>query len=432
MITLSQLLAYAIPLSLLLAIYLYTQARHERLGAAKLKDSEESGLTDPPSLHPVVDLGRCVRSGACTKACPEKALGIIKGKGFLVNPTVCIGHGACAATCPVGAITLVFGTERRGVDIPYVKPTFETNVPGIYIAGELGGMGLIGKSAEQGRQAVDSIARSKQRNMPLDLIIVGAGPGGIAATLAAMQHKLRSITIEQEESLGGTVYHYPRHKVAMTHPVDLPIVGKVELGEVRKESLLKFWQEIVDQSEIEIQFGERLETIDSRAGGFGVKTGKSEYEAANVLLAIGRRGTPRKLNVPGEELGKVVYRLIDPEQYRGQNVLVVGGGDSAIEAALTIADEAESNVTISYRGDAFSRAKVKNRNAIADAERSGRIRVLLKSNPQSIKEHCVKIEHDGKSFSIDNDAVIICAGGILPMGMLRDIGILVETKYGTA
>ncbi len=430
MITFSQLLIYAIPLALLLLIYSYTQARRERLGSAKLKDSVESGLTEPPSLHPVVDLGRCVRSGACTKVCPEKALGIINGKGYLVDPTVCIGHGACAATCPVGAITLVFGTERRGVDIPYVKPTFETNVPGIYIAGELGGMGLIGKSAEQGRQAVDSIARNKRRNKSIGLVIVGAGPGGISATLAAMEHGLKSITIEQEDSLGGTVYHYPRHKVAMTHPVDLPMVGKVRLGEVRKEALLKFWQEIVDRTGIAIQFGERLEAIDTRNGGFVVKTGKSEYETANVLLAIGRRGSPRKLDVPGEELGKVVYRLIDAEQYRAQKVLVVGGGDSAIEAALAIADEPESEVTISYRSEAFSRAKTKNRRAVAEAQDGGRINVLLKSNIHSIEEHCVRIEHNGKSSSIENDAVIVCAGGILPMGMLRDMGVMVETKYG--
>ena len=430
-IILLELLLYLAPLILLLCYYRYRQKHQERLGSSKLTLSVESGLTEPPSLHPVIDPAICVRSAACVAQCPEQALGIIGGKGYLVNPTACIGHGACAATCPVDAITLVFGTEQRGIDIPYVKPSFETNIPGIYIAGELGGMGLIGKSAEQGRQAVASIVQSKRRNQELDLVIVGVGPAGVSASLAAMEHKLRFVTIEQEESLGGTVYHYPRHKVVMTHPVDLPLVGKVKLGEIRKESLLEFWQEIIERTGLEIQFNERLDKIVVEDKKFLIHAGENKYSTANILLAIGRRGTPRKLNVPGEELSKVVYRLIDPEQYRGQKVLIVGGGDSAIEAALAIADEPGTQVTIVYRSEAFSRAKAKNRDNIINAGEEQRVKVMLSSNPVSINTESVDIENGRESVNIENDAVIICAGGILPMGMLREVGIMVETKYGT-
>jgi len=424
--------AYVLPLTLLLWLYVRRQQRREARALATMQRSLETGLTDPPSLHPVVDPNICMGSGACVRACPEGTLGIVNGKAHLINPTVCIGHGACAAACPVEAITLVFGTERRGVDIPYVKPTFETNVAGIYIAGELGGMGLIRKAAEQGRQAMESIAENRAESDQLDVVIVGAGPAGISSTLAAMDKKLRFVTVEQEDSLGGTVSHYPRNKIVMSQPVALPIVGKVKLGEISKESLLAFWQDIVNRVGMPINYGERVEKITASDRGYIVKTGRAEYPSRSVLLAIGRRGTPRKLDVPGEELSKVVYSLIDPEQYRGKRVLVVGGGDSAIEAAVAVAGEPGSQVTLSYRGDAFGRIKQKNRELLGEAERAGRLTIMLRSTVVRIAPQHAHLDQNGEAITLDNDAVIVCAGGILPTPMLKEIGILVETKFGTA
>jgi thioredoxin reductase (NADPH) len=426
--------AYAIPLSLAVFLHIRRRWRVEGHAATKLRHAVATGMTEPPSLHPVVDSAVCCGSRACVNACPEQALGIVGGKAQLVNAAACIGHGACAAACPVEAIKLVFGTARRGMDIPYVKPTFETNVPGIYIAGELGGMGLVRKAAEQGRQAVESISRERARNGDdmLDLIIVGAGPAGLSATLSAMEKKLRFVTLEQEDSLGGTVYHHPRNKVVMTQPVVLPMVGKTMLGEISKESLLAFWLDIVARFGIEITFGARGDKVALEAAGrYLVKTSRGEYRARSVLLAIGRRGTPRKIGAPGEDLPKVVYRLIDPEQYRGQRVLVVGGGDSAIEAALALAREPGTSVTLSYRGDAFSRIKQKNRESVTDAQRNGLLTVLLGSNIIKIEPECVHLEHSGAAIRIANDALLVCAGGVLPTPMLKEAGIQVETKFGT-
>jgi len=423
---------YALPFAGIVAAYLLRRRKLEAVHTRKLAAAVDAGLAEPVSLHPVVDPVRCIGSSTCVSACPEQALGIIGGKAQLTNPAECIGHGACAASCPVEAITLVFGTERRGVDIPLVKPNFETNVPGIFIAGELGGMGLIRKASEQGLQAMQSIAKRPKTSAPLDVVIVGAGPAGLAAGLGAIAQKLRYRLIEQESDLGGAIYHYPRNKITMTAPVDLPVVGRVQFTEVSKETLMRFWQDIVTRAGVNIDFGTRMERLVADAGGYRVETTAGVLHAGAVLLAIGRRGTPRKLGVPGEELPKVVYRLVEAEQYRGQRVLVVGGGDSALEAALACAEQPDTRVTLAYRGDVFNRVKPKNRERLEAARSAQRIDVRLRTEVARIHADRVELSQDGVTSSIENDAVIVQAGGVLPSSLLRELGVTVETKYGTA
>ena len=397
------------------------------------KAAVEAGLIEPPSLHPVIDPEFCIGCAACVKACPEgEILGLINGKAQLIEPSHCIGHGACATACPMGAIKLVFGTEQRGIDIPFVDPNFQTNVPDIYIAGELGGMGLIRNAIEQGRQAMIEIARNKleQNGEILDVAIVGAGPAGLSASLAATEAGLKFITIEQD-SLGGTVSHFPRGKLVMTAPAYLPMYGQMNFRETTKEALLEFWNKVVADTGLKVNFEERVDGIEKKADGFHLATSKGNYIAKSILLTIGRRGTPRKLGVTGEENSKVVYRLIDAEQYRGKNVLVVGGGDSALEAATSIAEIPDTKVTISYRSDGFSRAKLKNRNKVDMMQASGNLDVLLSSNVVEIYQNSVDINHSGQVVTLVNDSVIVCAGGILPTKFLKSAGVEVETKYGT-
>jgi thioredoxin reductase (NADPH) len=280
---------------------------------------------------------------------------------------------------------------------------------------------------------MDSIKARGRAGAPgvLDVVIVGAGPAGFSASLAAMQHRLRFVTVEQD-SFGGTVAHFPRGKLVMTQPATLPIYGRVTFREITKEDLLAFWNEVVRDTGLRISFGERVESISRTGPHFEVRTTKATHRANAVLLCIGRRGTPRKLDVPGEEQTKVVYRLIDPEQYRGQHVLVVGGGDSALEAAGSIAEEDGTTVTLSYRSEAFSRAKPKNRQRVDRAEKAGKLQVMLKSKVKKINGGNVEIDWEGRTHSIRNDAVIVCAGGILPNAFLKTIGIEVKTKHGEA
>jgi len=419
---------------IILAIIVLYSRRHVKqveTDKSQLKESIQSGLAEPPSLHPIFDPVRCIGSGSCTTVCPEGAIGIVNGRGVLINAAHCIGHGACLAACPHDAIKLVFGTEKRGIDIPHISPEFETNVPGIFIAGELGGMGLIRKAAEQGRQAVNALRKRTSGNAEYDVVIVGCGPAGLSAGLSCMHHKLKYKLIEQEDSLGGCVYHYPRNKIAMTAPVVLDIIGTVKFGEVQKEKLLEFWNGVVEKTGLEIGFRERMEGIEKSGDGFVVKTNKGGYVTKSVLLTMGRRGTPRKLDVPGEETHKVVYRLIDPEQYKGQAVVVVGGGDSALEAAIAISDQPDTDVILSYRSAAFSRVKQKNRMLLEQGEKTGRIKVMLNSGVKEIFDKEIVIESGGEKQTYKNDAVIVCAGGLLPTPLLQKIGIKFETKFGT-
>ena len=427
---------YAAPLLLIWVIYARRRARRHRESLTTLQESREADLLDAPSLHPVIDANKCIGCGSCVAACPEmpahQVLGMVRNKAVLVSPTDCIGHGACRAACPVDTITLVFGSAKRGVDIPNVKPNFESNVRGIFIAGELGGMGLIRNAIEQGRQAMDAIAGSIARRGAgiRDVVIVGAGPSGIAASLAAKQHRLDFVTVEQD-SLGGTVASFPRRKLVMTSPATLPLVGKVKFSETTKEQLLEFWESVARKTDLRVNYGERLESVKRSGDHFEVRTTKGLHAARAVLLAIGRRGTPRKLGVPGEGLPKVTYKLADPVQYGGMHVLIVGGGDSALESAVTISEQPGAVVTLSYRSAAFTRAKKKNRDKLEAARAAGRVSVLLESAVRRIEPEYVEIEQHGKGSRIRNDAVIVNAGGILPTPLLKEIGIEVETKHGT-
>lgn len=413
----------------------FDRAKENRAVRA-LEDLAEMGELVPASLHPKIDPDQCIGSGACVHACPEKSvLALVGGRAKLANPLGCIGHGACASACPLQAIELVFGTASRGVELPRVDPNFETNQPGVYIVGELGGMGLIRNAVTQGKQAADHVASSARRGGAgaLDAVVVGAGPAGISATLGLMEAGLR-VELLDGEGFGGTVLHYPRAKVVMTGALDFPLFGRVAKRKMSKEELVGLWQDIQERTGLEVTTGELVEELERCEDGmWRVRSTGGERRAANVLLALGRRGSPQKLGVPGEELPKVAYRLIEPEVYAGKHVLVVGGGNSAVESALALADEGGcASVSISYRRAAFARCRAENRRRIEAAIEAGRVRALLPSEVKSIGPHDVRLVCDGKARTIGNDAVVVQIGGTAPTALLSQIGIELVTKRGAA
>lgn len=422
-------------IGLLLFIYIRKQKRESRIVDEKIRISKEEGIHEPVSLHPVVDVNSCIRTGACVSACPEKdILGIRNGKATTINASHCVGHGACFHACPVEAITLCIGTEKRGVDLPHVNQQFESNVPGIYLAGEIGGMGLIKNAVEQGRQAVENLTKTIDRsvNADYDLIIVGAGPAGISASLTARKNNLNVLTLEQD-TLGGTVFNFPRSKIIMTSPMDLPLHGKVRFNETSKGELLKLWEEVLSKNNISVVQNTKVESIVWKSGHFVVGGSNcKDYTTRKVLLTIGRRGSPRKLNIPGEDLEKVAYRLLEPEIIEGKNIVVVGGGDSAIESALQLADL--NKVHLSYRGDAFGRIKPKNNEKIRKAIADGSVNVLFSTNLTLIEKDFIYYtgKDSDQNTRLENDLVYILAGGELPTQFLEKSGIQITRKFGEA
>jgi dihydropyrimidine dehydrogenase (NAD+) subunit PreT len=405
--------------------------RRQRAGRRTLARAQEMGLGEPPSLHPLIDPSRCVGCGSCVEACPEDdALRVLEGQARLVNPAHCVGHGRCKSVCPTSAIELVFGTAARGVEVPVLGSDLQSSVPGIYVAGELGGFGLIRTAVNQGVQAVENLSADlgpTREAGVVDVAIVGAGPAGIAAALACRERGLSHAMLDQD-GLGGSVLHFPRRKLVMTAPVDLPVVGRMGFGEVEKETLMKFWVTAARRAQLRIEAPARVTAIERQGERFEVRWDRGSIRARRVILAIGRRGTPRKLGAPGEERSKVAYRLLEPEQFSGRRALVVGGGNSAVEAAVALA-EAGAATVLSYRGEALGRV------AEANAERlksliGPSLELLLRSEVDRIEEESVTLRVPTGRRAVANDHVFVMIGGELPTQLLTRIGVATATYHG--
>ena len=389
----------------------------------------------PITLHPEIDLQKCIGSGACVRACPEQdVLAITDGRARLINTLACVGHSACMAACPVGAITLVYGSATRGVELPRLSPEFETNQPGIYVVGELSGMGLIRNSVEQGRQAAAAIAKSGRRDPALDVLVVGGGPSGLAAALALRAYGLRAVIVDQDR-YGGTIAHYPRAKVVMTGSFELPGYGTVRKKTMSKEQLLELWHDVRARTQLEVIEGVRVERITADRGGWLVSNASGwQQRAGSVVLALGRRGAPNKLGVPGEDLPHVAYRLLEPEQFAGKRVLVVGGGNAAADCAISLAVAGVCrSVGLSYRRAELARLRTSVRAKFDALVGEGRIRTFLSTEIVEIQRDRVMLRRkDGRISQLQTDDVIVQIGGRPPSELLKTIGIELVEKRGAA
>ena len=424
----SFLIAAAI-IGFFLIYYLRQEKKKER---ATLEAAERGKMRSdgPQSQHPHIDNTYCIGCATCTMVCPEgDVLGMVGGKAMIINGYKCIGHSLCADACPVGAITMVLASPSVGGSLPTLTPEFESTVKNMFIVGELGGLALIKNAVNQGRDCIDTIgerlAAKPAASAPdvADVVIVGAGPAGLTASLRAIEKKMNYITLEESE-IGGTVAKYPRQKLVMTSPVEFPMYGRFKKMELPKENLMEFWTKVMKRADFKCKTGEKVQNIIKGDDGiFTLETLKGQYKARFVVLALGKMGSPRKLGVKGEELPKVMYRLIEADHYVNKKILVIGGGDSAVEAAMGLAHQVGNVVTLSYRQPSFSRIKDRNAQRIEDCIRKNKLKVLFNSNPVEFRQDSIVLEVNGTQQTLPNDYVWIFAGGEPPTAFLKKIGV---------
>jgi thioredoxin reductase/ferredoxin len=410
------------------------------------REAERLGIDQPTAQYPYIDPHHCIGCGACVAACPEgDVLGVVGGTAVVINGLRCVGHGRCEAACPVGAIEVGLGDLKSRRDVPRLSPGYESSVPGVFVVGELGGLALVRNAIAQGSEAGHEVVRRVQAHSfaddrdssgfdpaladpgVLDVAIVGSGPAGLSAAAVCARAGLRHLVLEREQDLGGSLLHYPRRKMVLTQPVEIPGWGQLDQEEYQKEDLVKILTRMMADTGIRARYGAPVESIERASrepDAPFVLQARGEVEARFVILALGRRGTPRKLGIPGEELPKVLYRLIDAASYRDRDILVVGGGDSAAEAALGLSAQPGNRVTLSYRREKIVRVKHKNQQALDQAIAAGRIEPLFSSQPLEVAPDRVRLQvDDAGEVEIPNDDVFIFAGGVPPFGLLHELGV---------
>ncbi len=413
--------------------YIRAFRRRRAEDSRRLAQTRELGMDRATGQYPLVDAGACIGCATCVAACPEgDVLGIVQGKAVVINGARCIGHGKCGEACPVGAIQVGLGDITRRDDIPLLDEHGQTDVPGLWIAGELSGFALINNAVDQGVRVARRIAeltpapavpRHDDADPLHDVVVVGAGPAGMSVGLVAGDAQLSCVIVDQQGA-GGTILQYPRRKLVMVQPVEIPRLGRLPRHEYTKEEMLGIWTDLHTGYGLDIRTGVRVTGVVGAAGDFRVLTDDGPgLRARHVVLALGRRGTPRRLNVPGEDLPKVAYKLIDAEAYTGRRVLVVGGGDSAVEAAMGLAHQECCAVTLSYRKPELMRIKQRNVERVAALIADGRIDFHGGTTVASIHEDRVVLDTPDGPAIVPTDEVFILAGGIAPFGFLRELGV---------
>jgi thioredoxin reductase/ferredoxin len=382
-------------------------------------------------VHDIND-DRCTGCDACVAVCPTNVLDLVANKSRVLRFHDCIQCEACMFACPTEALVMFpEGSVPPALKVPEIDENFQTAIPGQYLIGEVAGKPLVKNAANLGRAVIEHMlatglhagALGQGENF-VDVAIVGSGPGGLSAALTCIQRGLSYVVLEKEQMIASTIARYPKGKLVMAEPYDTVNLSLLPVFDAGKEQLIPIWREVIERVGLVIKQGESVETVArGQDGTFDVRSTVAAYRAQRVVLSIGTRGKPRTLQVPGENLPKVFSLLEDPDEWRGRAVLVVGGGDSACEAALALAD-AGAKVMISYRGKGFNRAAPKNKQAIEGYASQGRIKSKLGSQVLAFEQDSVTLAlHDGSQKRYPNDGTFVLIGADPPVSWLEKMGV---------
>jgi thioredoxin reductase (NADPH) len=377
--------------------------------------------------YPAVNRAVCIGCGSCVQGCREKTvLAVIRGKSTLVNPLACRCCGECERNCLTGGLKIVEHGRKITVRIPWVDENYQSNVAGIYIVGSLTGAGLIKEAINQGRAAVNHIMKGAFPAALPNVMVIGAGPAGLSAMLSCRKFGLPVLCFEKDLT-ANTIRNFPKKKILMAEPVEMPIVGPLWVGDASREELLEAWERMLAKAGACISTGSRLEKIEKKDGRFLVTISGKPYACDKIVLALGNRGVPRKLGIRGEDMPNVFYNLLEADEFSGSAVTVIGAGDSAIEAALALQRNG-CRVIMLVRGDGFPKAKVKNQERIEQARVGGQIRIHFNSQPLEIGANFISFNAGGATHREKIDAVFIMVGGELPFELLESFGIKIVEK----
>jgi NosR/NirI family transcriptional regulator, nitrous oxide reductase regulator len=340
-----------------------------------------------------------------------------------------------SALSSVSSKTSSILSSGSGPDQTFERPKLnannESSVPGLFVIGDLAGASVIKLAMADGERVIEHLAgkinTKDARDGIYDVIVIGAGAAGLNAALAAQERGFSCLVLEKGK-IANTIEMFPEGKWVYAEPDSQPPKGKLWLDGARKEELLDRWHQIIRDNALDVRTEEPLIGLQRDSNGiFELRSEKSHYRATYVVLATGQRGSPRKLGVPGEDLPMVSHKLYAPKLHSGQKIIIVGGGNSAIEAALALSENNE--VVIVHRGTEFARVFADNKLKLEEAIAAGRVSVRYETGIEAIRQGVVAVSSTSKGTELSCDHVFVLIGASLPVPFLKSLGVRLENEW---
>jgi thioredoxin reductase (NADPH) len=386
-------------------------------------------------VHSIND-SKCVGCNMCVQACPASVLELVDHKSRVVNFDSCIQCKKCEHACAFDALRMHDADKPPPmIPMPSIDAFHETPVAGMFLVGQASGTPQVKNATNLGRAAVQRILQQgyrpgtgRQQGCDVDIVIVGSGPAGLSAALTCIELGYSYVVLEKERAFSWTIRnYYHKGKEVMAEPHEVNLEATLPHWDSTREELLGSWEELVNTYKVDIRYQQNVIDVKKEGDRFGVQLGDGKGQAIGqlttprVVLAIGTLGNPRKLGCAGDELEKVKNSLVDPDEWIGKRILVVGGSDSAVEVVLALsAPERRNQVWFSTRGAKLEGIKPKNRKLIEDALAAGRFEIRYATAVADVTATTAGLtfKEDGRREDLPNDVVFAMIGGNSPQKWL--------------